>query len=247
MRYLVTFVLLSSIVRLHASEVVDLNKIDRSIAKEPTYTGTQPLYGLVVFGPQAKTQVWMVLDKSVADIDVYDVLYADLNGNGDLTEADEQFTAKDATSTTSRFSLPDFNDPVSGVKHTEFNLRATRGSRQTFMLSIMWRGKLKFGGGYAEVADDGYMRFAASSKVAPIVWFNGDGPFRFQHWYSGELRIGGADEFKVFLGQQGIGRNSFASFQCHALPEDEPVLATLIYKDANGKERHLDYKLKERC
>ncbi len=247
MRSLAPILLLGSIAQLHASEIVDLNKIDRLIEKEPTYNGKEPLYGLAVFGPQAKTRIWMVLDKSKADVDVYDVLYADLNGNGDLTEAAERFTAKDATSTTTRFSLPDFTDPVSGAKHTDFQFRVTRGSQQTFMLSIMWRKKLKFGGGYSEVPDDGYMRFAGSRQEAPIVWLNGDGPFRFQRWYSGELRIGGADDFKVFLGQQGMGRNSFASFQCHALPIVEPVLATLIYKDANGKEIHLDYKLKERC
>lgn len=248
MRHLVLIVLLLiPIAQLHATEIVDLNKIDRSIAKEPTYSGKKPLYGLAVFGPQAKTRVWMVLDKSKADVDVYDVLYADLNCDGDLTESDERFTAKNATSTLSLFSLPDFTDPVSGAKHTDFNFRVSRGSSQTFMLSIKWRGKLKYGGGYAEVPDDGYMRFAGTSKEAPIVWFNGDGPFRFQRWYSGELRIGGADDFKVFLGQQGIGRNSFASFQCHALPAGEPVLATLIYRDASGKEIHLDYKLKERC
>ena len=95
--------------------------------------------------------------------------------------------------------------------------------------------------------DDGYMRFAASPEEAPIVWLNGDGPFRFQRWYSETLQIGGADDFKVFLGQQGIGRHSFASFQCHALPNEESILATLMYQDKDGNEHHLDYQLKERC
>lgn len=70
---------------------------------------------------------------------------------------------------------------------------------------------------------------------------------RFQRWYSEELRIGSADDFKVFLGQEGVGKNSFASFQCHALPEDEPVLAKLIYEDKEGEEHNVNYKLKERC
>ena len=60
----------------------DLTKVDRTIAKEPTYK-TKPKYGLVVFGPEAKTRVWLVLDG--------DVLYVDRNGNGDLTEAAERF------------------------------------------------------------------------------------------------------------------------------------------------------------
>src|SRR5262245_16708877 len=62
------------------AEATDLTKIDRTIAKEPTYK-TKPKYGLLVFGPEAKAHVWLVLDG--------DVLYVDKNGNGDLTEKDE--------------------------------------------------------------------------------------------------------------------------------------------------------------
>jgi hypothetical protein len=60
---------------------VDLSKIDRSIAKEPVYKST-PKYCLLVFGPEAKTRVWLVLDG--------DVLYVDRNHNGDLTEEGEK-------------------------------------------------------------------------------------------------------------------------------------------------------------
>jgi hypothetical protein len=55
----------------------DLSKIDRAIAKEPKYQ-SKPKYCLLVFGPEAKAKVWLVLDG--------DVLYVDRNGNGDLTE-----------------------------------------------------------------------------------------------------------------------------------------------------------------
>ena len=61
----------------------DLAKIDRHIKKEPAYQG-KPKYGLLVFGPEAKTCVWLILDG--------DVLYADKNGNGDLTEKGERIT-----------------------------------------------------------------------------------------------------------------------------------------------------------
>jgi hypothetical protein len=61
----------------------DLTKIPRTIAKEPAYRTTSPQYCLVVFGPEAKDRVWLVLDG--------DVLYADRNSNGDLTEPTEQF------------------------------------------------------------------------------------------------------------------------------------------------------------
>jgi hypothetical protein len=39
----------------------DLRNIDRSIGKEPAYE-SKPKYCLVVFGPEAKSRVWLVLD-----------------------------------------------------------------------------------------------------------------------------------------------------------------------------------------
>src|SRR2546425_12221632 len=64
----------------------DLTKIDRTIAKEPQYQSKSPKYGLLVFGPKADKRVWLVLDK--------DVLYVDINGNGDLTEPGEKVKVK---------------------------------------------------------------------------------------------------------------------------------------------------------
>ncbi len=57
-------------------------KIDRKIGKEPVYK-KEPKYCLVVLGAEAKTRIWVVVDGGT--------LYADLNGNGDLTEKTEQF------------------------------------------------------------------------------------------------------------------------------------------------------------
>src|SRR5262249_33364712 len=56
------------------ADAADLTKVDRSIAKEPTYQTTTPRYCLLVFGPEAKSRVWLVQDG--------DVLYVDRNGNG---------------------------------------------------------------------------------------------------------------------------------------------------------------------
>ena len=57
----------------------DLAKIDRTIRKEPAYQTKSPRYCLLVFGPEAKTRVWLVLDG--------DLLYVDRDGDGDLTGA----------------------------------------------------------------------------------------------------------------------------------------------------------------
>ena len=42
----------------------DLSQIQRAIAREPAYL-TKPRYGLLVFGPEAKTRVWLVQDGDV--------------------------------------------------------------------------------------------------------------------------------------------------------------------------------------
>jgi len=43
------------------THAADLSKIDRTIGKEPAYQ-SKPKYCLVVFGPEAKTRIWVVLD-----------------------------------------------------------------------------------------------------------------------------------------------------------------------------------------
>ena len=54
----------------------DLAAVDRALTKEPKYQSA-PRYCLLVFGPEAKTRVWLVVDG--------DTLYVDRNGDGDLT------------------------------------------------------------------------------------------------------------------------------------------------------------------
>jgi hypothetical protein len=60
----------------------DLDKIDCPVVKEPAYQSKAPKYALLVFGPEARTRIWLVLDGTT--------LYVDRNGNGDLTEAGEK-------------------------------------------------------------------------------------------------------------------------------------------------------------
>ncbi|MHC4176510.1 MAG: hypothetical protein ACYSWU_03335 [Planctomycetota bacterium] len=57
-------------------------KIDRSIAKEPVYQTKKVEYWLLVFGPKAKTRIWVVHDG--------EALYVDCNGDRDLTAAGER-------------------------------------------------------------------------------------------------------------------------------------------------------------
>jgi hypothetical protein len=229
-----------------AAEPAALQQIERKAPREPRYVARQPLYGLLAFGPAAQTRVWLVLDKSKPDADHYDVLYADLNGNGDLTESAERFVGQTEGGDV-RFKLPDFKDPATGARHTQFSVRVSGTAEPTVMVSLHWRDHFKMGGGYPEDPEKGYLKLANRPAAAPVLWANGDGPFRFQRWYGDRLTIGGADDLKVFVGQQGVGASSFWAFQEHFLPESEGVQATLIYRDTAGKERQVVSPLKERC
>jgi hypothetical protein len=61
----------------------DLSKIERKIAKEPSYKTNSPKYALLVFGPEAKLRVWIVRDG--------ETVYLDRNGDGDLTDPKKRF------------------------------------------------------------------------------------------------------------------------------------------------------------
>jgi hypothetical protein len=228
----------------HVAELPDLDKLDRRIPKQPIYTAKQPLYGLLVFGAKADKQVWMVLDKSKSDATTYDVLYLDHNADGDLTAPEKRLVAKSPEGFP-LFSQAVFKDPATSALHSEFRVRVT-GDQPQVMVSLKWCGKMKMGGGYPPDPGE-YLRLSPRPEAAPVLWFQGDGPFRFQRWYGGQLPIGGTDEFKVFLGQSGWGLSSFCAFQEHVLPNGEAVQATLIYTDKDGKERREAFPLKERC
>src|SRR5438552_10146109 len=97
LRNLVCTLLLVALPQVSAS-AVDLTKIDRALVKEPKYRSAAVKYCLLVFGPEAKTRVWLVQDG--------DTLYVDRNGNGDLTEEHEKIAAeKDEGAADGRYSF----------------------------------------------------------------------------------------------------------------------------------------------
>src|SRR5262245_61362635 len=85
----------------------DLTKIDRTLRKEPAYKNG-PKYCLLVFGTKADFRVWLVQDG--------DTLYVDRNGNGDLTEKDEQVKTKNAGGDFHQFEVGEVSDGT--LKHT---------------------------------------------------------------------------------------------------------------------------------
>jgi hypothetical protein len=229
----------------NAADTPDLSKIDRHIAKEPAYKAKQPLYGLYVFGPEAKTRVWAIFDKSKSDAPNYDILYFDRNTDGDLTAPEERITGKvEASGVT--FDVGSFIDPVTKQKHTELSITRQEGSAPMVMLRMKWCDKVMIRGGYAAEVGP-YTQFATTPAKAPVLWPSADGRFSFQFWQLQPLHIGNAEDVRVFLGHQGYGRNTFCAVPDTFLPKEVPVRATLLYTDTDGKERRAQSELRERC
>src|SRR5262245_42300290 len=86
MRVLSWFAVLVGLAVAGPAAAAGPTKVDRSIRKEPAYRSKNPLYCLLVFGPEAGARVWVVLDG--------DALYLDRNGNGDLTDPGERVAAE---------------------------------------------------------------------------------------------------------------------------------------------------------
>src|SRR5262245_61821124 len=120
------------------ARALDLKKIDRSIAREPTYTSKHPKYCLLVFGPKATTRVWLVADG--------DFLYVDRNGNGDLTEKGErvQFSAfRDSGAETFEAQREAEGGAVEGkLKHERLQVTQKR-VKKGFRAKERWEEELK--------------------------------------------------------------------------------------------------------
>ena len=227
------------------ADMPDLSKIERRILKEPVYQSKQPLYGLYVFGPEAKTRVWAIFDKSGPDARAYDILYFDRNADGDLTAPEERIEGK-VVGDQVIFDIGAFTDPLTKQKHTDLKITRHGGDAPMVMLRMKWCDKVQVMGGYA--ADAGpYTQFAPTPAEAPVLWPGADGPFSFQFWQLQPLSIDAADNVRVFLGHRGHGRNTFCAVPDTFLPKAVPVVATLLYTDNDGKERRAQSELRERC
>jgi hypothetical protein len=137
----------------------DLGKIDGTLRKEPAYQA-KPKYCLVVLGPEAKTRVWLVLDG--------DVLYADRNGDGDLTSKDERFSK-----THSLQEVFQFDTIPARPGDVPFSLKVEvkpgrEGQETRYQISC----KPQKGKGFSQ-RTDGVLLFADKPREAPVVHFGG--------------------------------------------------------------------------
>ncbi len=207
------------------ARAVDLHKIERKIAREPAYQST-PRYCLLVFGPEARTRIWLVIDEQT--------LYVDRNGNGDLTEPGNKVTLKqDGDSDDLRFNAGDLRDgkllhkslavSVRSMAYRAFekeykDFLAKNPRAVTYAISLDvempgWKGGCD-GGRIRQLVSSrdlrGILQFASSPKDAPIIHFGG--PWRVCVYDRPRFAIGRESDLVLGLGTPGFGPGTTAYY-----------------------------------
>jgi hypothetical protein len=248
------------------SFAVDLTKVDRTIVKEPSYK-SKPKYCLLVFGPEAKTRVWLVQDG--------DTLYVDRDGNGDLTapgkkvEAEKQkgeddggFAFKAGEIREGSLVHKDLNVFVSKIDHLAkqddmakgFLAKNPKARGYYIMVETEmpgWHGS-GVGGRVRQRAfyldANGVLQFADKPQEAPIVHFGG--PWQISLFGAHKLTIGRETDVVLGVGSPGIGPGTTTWIDYDGvIPEKvyPTVEVTYTPKQAGAAPITERYELKRRC
>ena len=222
----------------------ELTKIDRTIKKEPAYQSKTPKYCLLVFGPEAKTRVWLVLDG--------DTLYIDRNGNGDLTDEGEHVEKKKGK--LAQFMAGDVLDVDGKTKHTGVLVMQQTEEGQTLtFVTAMVGGKHTF---MAGLDSSGLLQLADKPQDAPIIHFGGKLRMglnaKFSESQKEELiRSDKGEEVYAWVGTPGLGNGTFAAImhQVGGIPANVHPIAEIEFpnKEADGPPIKAKFILKERC
>jgi hypothetical protein len=243
----------------------DLAKIDRRIAREPAYQTKAPRYCLLVFGPEAKTRVWLVQDG--------DVLYVDRNGDGDLTEKDKRVKLKQQDKGYREFEAVDIKD--GSLTHTgltvtqmvasqegvnndaEFQRIKSKNSEPwTWLISVTAERPpddprpLPKRIEYLVNGDGtGWLLFGDRPADAPIVHLNGPWTFALQD-VKQRLHAGHFSMLQVGVGTPGIGPGVFAwVLYKDTIPSDAYPQAQFTFptRNAGAKPIERTVTFKRRC
>jgi hypothetical protein len=248
-----------------AAAAADLAMIDRTIRKEPAYQSKEPLYCLLVFGPEARTRAWLVLDDKV--------IYLDRNGNGDLTEEGERLGELQIT------PRPEPDNPIGEFR--EFAQVRDAGERargapilqsttrykglivdqafpkETYIaktpqeqeaLARVRKGLVRVyvvvDGEDRRIIQNGRAAFARRPQDAPVLWF--DGPLT--------LALAPADnrkteELEVRVVTPGLGEGSVTVLQEDSVPEGAHPVAEIVFPGTSwgGRPVTTTVRLDQRC
>lgn len=222
---------------------VDYGKLDRHLRKEPAYVAP-PLYALFVLDLAGDFRVWCVLDKSRPDLAYHDVLYIDLDGDGDLTEPGEKFTGTyDEKGAAAGMALAirvgDIAVPGTDLVHTKFLVSTVRKQdRKGVWFRMNWAGRQEMSGGYGRLGMN-TTAWRPTAAEAPVIRPCPDGPLSFATWGDDEIALspGSFAHVNVIAGNAGSGPDTLAVVDEKFLDlERDELWVTVVAKDASGNE-----------
>jgi hypothetical protein len=268
-RFLIALV--GSVLLAAPLSAADLVKIDRKLVKEPAY-GSKAKYCLLVFGPEAKTRAWLVLDG--------EVLYIDRHADGDLTHPDDRLkvyrVSKDPPNSMSSETKV-FLDVIPPGDAEGRNATTLKGSTRYTRLWVshaiprenvtpptkdqkeyLERLRHHYTTVYLRIDDkykqQGWACFSERPEDAPILHFNGPLTFGFGRNFGPFKQpalVRGPDprELMVNLETPGLGKGAVVTMDNRYAPADVHPVADIEFpsKQPGGKPIMSRVVLKERC
>src|SRR5262249_31115113 len=226
-----------------------------------------PKYALLVFGPEAKTRVWLVQDG--------DALYVDRNGNGDLTESGNKVLAEknsDAGEGEYTFKIGELRDgallhkelyvfiaKLDRLADSDSDVKAFLGKnsdgRQFAVYADVelpgWKGN-GIGGrvhqrtSYAEA--NGILQFADKPADAPIIHFGG--PWSILLLVKHTLNINRQTDMYFGIGTPGVGPGSTSWIDYDGVVPEKvypTIEITFPSKGAGASPVRKRYEITHRC
>jgi hypothetical protein len=206
----------------------DLSAVDRTVVREPTYRG-KPSYCLLVFGPNAEVRTWLVLDGPA--------LYADRNGNGDLTEEGERVVGEPHPQipTAVRFK-PGPLSALGLINDTRVEVQVEENLRRKARLVIVSCRADRRLAQRAAADRAGLLAFGDTPKAAPVIHFHG--PLTISPRSDEPLGRGpDAAEWEVMVGTPGHGPGTFARVAHDGIPAKARPVAEFTFPTAGGTSK----------
>ena len=217
----------------------DLSKIERRIVREPVYETGKPKYCLLVFGPQAQTRVWLVLDGKA--------LYADRSGKGDLAGPGKRL--KNAGLKDSKM-VRYYTGPIIAADGKArypdvivFVFETGRANKE-----VLIDVAVPMGGGpgtYRQrVGQGSELQFADRPGDAPILHF--DGPLNMALEGPKQVFVPGDKPLplRVVVGTPGLGRGTFAWVIFDSKAPSAVAQIAFPHRKAGGKPIVVEVPLK---
>ncbi len=192
--------------------LTDLDRVSRTLDTEPTYNTRSPKYCLLVFGPEARTLVWLVHDG--------DAMHALASPDGKSPRRWRQAKGPQY------FQIGDVWED--GGKTTYKGLRFSANPRNP-RFSVRIDGKIQTAGRDIR----GKIQFGPSPEDAPVVHFNGPRTLDL-FWDQQPLLSGQHEDLSVVVGTRGRGPGTFTHVHVDAYPRNAWPWAVIEFPVKDG-------------